>query len=51
MLENLTLVAVVIIVLWLVVLVSYLLTSRQQIDLHQDLQELEQQMDKLEKKG
>lgn len=51
MLENLTLVAVVIIALWLVVLVSYLLTSRQQVNLHQDLQELEQQMDKLEKKG
>jgi uncharacterized protein HemX len=48
--ENLTLLAVVIIVLWLGVLAFYMFSSRQQVDLHKELDDLEKQMDQLEKK-
>ncbi|MCL4867862.1 MAG: hypothetical protein KJ063_02740 [Anaerolineae bacterium] len=49
MLENLTLVAVVIIIIWLGTLVFYLYTSRQHADLQNELEALEQQLDRLEK--
>lgn len=48
--ENLTLLAIVIILLWLGVLAFYLFSSRQQVDLQKELDELEKQMDQLEKK-
>lgn len=48
--ENLTLLAIVIIVLWLGILAFYLFSSRQQVGLQKELEELEKQMDQLEKR-
>ena len=49
--ENLTLLAIVIIVLWLGVLAFYLVSSRQQVDLQKEIEALDKQMDQLEKKN
>ncbi len=49
MLENLTLVAVVIAVLWLGAFGYYLYTSRQQSSIADDLERLQKKLDEAEK--
>lgn len=50
MLENLTLLAVVIIVFWLGALAYYFYTSRQQTEIREDLDDLREKLDQLESK-
>lgn len=45
MFENLLLIAVVIMVLWVGVLAYYLITSRQQTDLQKDIESLRNMLD------
>lgn len=49
MLENLVVVAVVIIVLWLGAMGYYLFVSRQQNELADEIEKLREQLDKAEK--
>jgi predicted negative regulator of RcsB-dependent stress response len=49
MLENLTLVVVVIVVLWLGAFGYYLYTSRQQNSIADDLERLQKKLDEVEK--
>jgi preprotein translocase subunit YajC len=46
MLDNLVLIAVVIMILWIGVLAYYLVTSRQQKDLQKDIESLREMLDK-----
>jgi hypothetical protein len=48
MLENLLLIAVVIMIMWLGVLAYYLVTSRQQTDLQKNIESLRDMLDKTE---
>lgn len=50
MLENLTLLAVVIIVFWLGALAYYFYTSRQQTEIREDLDDLREKLNQLESK-
>lgn len=49
MLENLTLLAVIIIVFWMAALAYYFYTSRQQNEIREDLDDLHEKLDRLEK--
>lgn len=46
MLDNLVLIAVVIMILWIGVLAYYLVTSRRQKDLQKDIESLREMLDK-----
>jgi preprotein translocase subunit YajC len=46
MFDNLVLIAVVIMILWIGVLAYYLVTSRQQKDLQEDIESLREMLDK-----
>lgn len=48
MLDNLTVLAVIIIVIWLATLAYFFYTSRQQTDIRQELDELRKLMDQEE---
>lgn len=50
MFDNLTIVAGLIILFWLGVLVAYIAISRQQTSLQDEIEALEKQVDRLEKK-
>lgn len=49
MLENLTLLAVIITVFWMAALAYYFYTSRQQNEIRDDLEDLREKLEQLEK--
>jgi CcmD family protein len=51
MFENLTLLAIIIIVAWLAALAYFFYTSRQQADIRRELEELREMMDQEEREG
>lgn len=51
MFENLLLIAVVIMIMWVGVLAYYLITSRQQTDLQKDIESLREMLDEPENKN
>jgi uncharacterized membrane-anchored protein YhcB (DUF1043 family) len=48
MLENLLLIAIVIMIMWVGALVYYLVTSRQQTDLQKNIESLREMLDETE---
>ena len=48
MLENLLLIAIVIMIMWLGVMAYYLVTSRQQTDLQKNIESLRDRLDETE---
>lgn len=51
MLENLLLIAIVIMVMWVGALAYYLVTSRQQTDLQKDIESLRDMLDETENRS
>ncbi len=51
MLENLTLLAIIITVFWMAALAYYLYTSRQQNEIREDLDDLREKLEHLEKRN
>lgn len=51
MFDNLLLIAIVIMIMWVGVLAYYLITSRQQADLQKDIEFLREMLDKPENKN
>lgn len=51
MFENLLLIAVVMLIMWVGVLAYYLITSRQQTDLQKDIESLRNMLDEADKQS
>jgi CcmD family protein len=51
MFENLTLIAIIIIVAWVVTLAYFFYTSRQQSEIREELDELRERLEKQERGG